>query len=115
MKLIDAGAPVSPIVVGFYRVAIAAPFLCLATWWLGGSSRAPDRGGRGRLLVAGLAMGASRVSYFAGVARTRPVFGERLGPIAALGATLLPGAVLGLTLRRRRARPPPPAGSGTPP
>ena len=61
MKLVAAtGSPMSPLLVGFMRVAIAAPCLCLAARWLGGPVRAPDRGDRGRFLVAGVAMGATR-------------------------------------------------------
>ena len=45
MKLVAAGSPMSPLAVGFLRVAIAAPCLCLAAVWLGGGIRMPSRGG----------------------------------------------------------------------
>ena len=43
MKLVAAGSPMSPLLVGLIRVAIAAPCLCLAARWLGGPIRLPAR------------------------------------------------------------------------
>ena len=66
----------SPLLVGFFRVAIAAPCLCLAARWLGGPHPGADRGDRGRLLVAGVAMGAFQAFYFWGVAKTSVAVGS---------------------------------------
>jgi DME family drug/metabolite transporter len=96
MKLIDTGSPVSPLLVGFFRVAIAAPLLCLAGWWLGGPVRVPARGDRGRLLVAGLAMGAFQVFYFAGVAKTSVAVGSLVAICSApIFITMLAAPLLG--------------------
>jgi drug/metabolite transporter, DME family len=76
MKLVAAESPMSPLLVGFLRVAIAAPRLCLAARWLGGLIHLPDRGSRARLLVAGLAMGAFQACYFWGVAKTSVAVGS---------------------------------------
>jgi len=43
MKLVAAGSPVSPLIVGFLRVAIAAPCLWLAARRLGGPIRIGSR------------------------------------------------------------------------
>jgi drug/metabolite transporter, DME family len=76
MKLVAAESTMSPLLVGFLRVAIAAPRLCLAARWLGGLIHLPDRGSRARLLVAGLAMGAFQACYFWGVAKTSVAVGS---------------------------------------
>ncbi|HEY7142505.1 MAG TPA: EamA family transporter [Methylomirabilota bacterium] len=83
MKLVAAGSPMSPLLVGFLRVAIAAPCLCLAARWFGGSLRLPDRGDRGRLLLAGLAMGAFQPCYFGGVAKTSVAVGSLIAICSA--------------------------------
>jgi DME family drug/metabolite transporter len=96
MKLIDAGSPVSPLLVGFFRVAIAAPLLCMAAWWLGGTLRVPVRSDGARLLVAGLAMGAFQVFYFAGVAKTSVAVGSLVAICSApIFITMLAAALLG--------------------
>jgi drug/metabolite transporter, DME family len=97
MKLIDTGgASVSPLLVGFFRVAIAAPVLCVASRWLGGPIRVGDRGERIRLLVAGLAMGAFQVFYFAGVAKTSVAVGSLVAICSApIFITALAAALLG--------------------
>ena len=83
MKLVAAGSPMSPLLVGLIRVAIAAPCLCLAAWWLGGPIRLPARRDFGRLLVAGLAMGAFQACYFWGVAKTSVAVGSLIAICSA--------------------------------
>jgi DME family drug/metabolite transporter len=103
MKLVAAVSPMSPLLVGLMRVAIAAPCLCLAALWLGGQLRLPARGDRGRLLVAGLAMGAFQACYFWGVAKTSVAIGSLIaicsGPlfITALAVLFLGERIDGLT------------------
>jgi DME family drug/metabolite transporter len=103
MKLVAAGSPMSPLLVGFLRVAIAAPCLCLAARWLVGPIRLPDRGDRGRLLVAGLAMGAFQACYFWGVMKTSVAVGSLIAIssapilITVLAAVLLGERIDGLT------------------
>lgn len=104
MKLIAAaGSPMSPVLVGFLRVAIAAPCLYLAARWLGGPIRAPSRGDRGRFLVAGVAMGAYQACYFWGVAKTSVAVGSLIaicsGPllITVLAALFLGERIDGRT------------------
>ena len=96
MKLVAAVSPVSPLLVGLMRVAIAAPCLCLAAWWLGGELRLPARGDRSRILVAGLAMGAFQACYFWGVAMTSVAIGSLIAICSApLLITVLAGPFLG--------------------
>jgi len=96
MKLIDAGSPVSPLLVGFFRVGIAAPLLCLAARWIGGRLHVAHRRDRSRLLVAGLAMGAFQVFYFAGVAKTSVAVGSLVAICSApIFITILAAAFLG--------------------
>ncbi len=83
MKLVAAGSPMSPLLVGLIRVAIAAPCLCLAARWLGGPIRLPARGDRDRLLVAGIAMGAFQACYFWGVAKTSVAVGSLIAICSA--------------------------------
>jgi DME family drug/metabolite transporter len=83
MKLVAAGSPMSPLAVGFLRVAIAAPCLCLAAVWLGGGIRMPSRGDRARVLAAGLAMGAYQACYFWGVAKTSVAVGSLIAICSA--------------------------------
>jgi drug/metabolite transporter, DME family len=83
MKLVAAGSPMSPLLVGLIRVAVAAPLLCLAARWLGGPIRLPAGGDRARLLVAGLAMGAFQACYFWGVAKTSVAVGSLIAICSA--------------------------------
>lgn len=64
MKLVARNSPMSPLLVGFFRVAIAAPCLLLVARAAGGPIRLPGAGDRRRVLVAGLAMGSYQVGYF---------------------------------------------------
>jgi DME family drug/metabolite transporter len=96
MKLVAALSPVSPLLVGLMRVAIAAPCLCVAAWWRGGELRLPARGDRSRILVAGLAMGAFQACYFWGVAMTSVAIGSLIAICSApLLITVLAGRFLG--------------------
>jgi DME family drug/metabolite transporter len=103
MKLVAAGSSMSPLLVGLVRVAIAAPCLCLAAWWLGGPIRLPPRADRGRVLVAGLAMGSYQACYFWGVAKTSVAVGSLIAIcsapllIALLAAMFLGERIDGLT------------------
>lgn len=98
MKLVAAGSPMSPLLVGFLRVAIAAPCLCLAARWFNGPIRLPDRVDRGRMLVAGLAMGAYQACYFWGVAKTSVAVGSL---IAICSAPLLITVLAAVFLEER--------------
>jgi DME family drug/metabolite transporter len=98
MTLIAAGSPMSPLLVGFFRVAIAAPLLCLAARWLAGPLRVPDRGDRGRLGAAGLAMGAFQAFYFWGVAMTSVAVGSL---VAICSAPLFITVLAAVLLRER--------------
>ena len=95
MKLVALDSPMSPLLVGFFRVAIAAPCLLGAARGLAGPIRLPARGERARLLVAGLAMGSYQVCYFWGVAKTSVAVGALVAicsaplMIAVLAALLL--------------------------
>lgn len=103
MKLVAAtGSPVSPLVVGFLRVAIAAPCLCLAARWLGGTVPWPARADRGRFLLAGLAMGVYQPFYFWGVAMTSVAVGSLIAICSApLFITVLAALFLGERIDRR--------------
>jgi DME family drug/metabolite transporter len=76
MKLVAAGSPMSPLLVGLLRVGFAAPCLWLAARWLGGPLELPGRADRARVLVAGLAMGTFQACYFWGVAKTSVAVGS---------------------------------------
>lgn len=96
MKLVARDSPMSPLLVGFFRVAIAAPCLLLAARGLGGSLARPRGRDRGRLLVAGLAMGGYQVCYFYGVAKTSVAVGALIAICSApLMITGLAAALLG--------------------
>jgi DME family drug/metabolite transporter len=96
MKLIATGSPMSPLLVGFFRVAIAAPLLCLVARWLAGPLRVPDRGDRNRLVAGGLAMGAFQAFYFWGVAMTSVAVGSLVAICSApLFITVLAALLLG--------------------
>jgi DME family drug/metabolite transporter len=102
MKLIAAGSPMSPLLVGLFRVAIAAPLLCIAGRWLAGPLRVPDRGDRRRVIAAGLAMGAFQVFYFWGVAQTSVAVGSLVAICSApLFIAVLAAALLGERMERR--------------
>jgi DME family drug/metabolite transporter len=98
MKLVAAGSPVSPLIVGFLRVAIAAPCLWLAARWLGGPIRIGSRRDRARFLVAGIAMGVYQPLYFWGVAMTSVAVGSL---IAICSAPLLITVLAALFLAER--------------
>ena len=98
MKLVAVGSPVSPLIVGFLRVAIAAPCLWLAARWLGGPIRIGSRRDRARFLVAGIAMGVYQPFYFWGVAMTSVAVGSL---IAICSAPLLITVLAALFLEER--------------
>lgn len=83
----------SPLLVGFVRVAIAAPCLWLAAR---GASAAATAGDRWRLVAAGLAMAGYQIGYFYGVAKTSVAVGALIAicsaPILMVG---LAAALLG--------------------
>ena len=83
MKLVAAGSPMSPLIVGLLRVAIAAPFLWLAARWLAGPIRIGSRGDWKRFLVAGVAMGVYQPLYFWGVAMTSVAVGSLIAICSA--------------------------------
>src|SRR4249919_1948415 len=96
MKLVAAGSPMSPLIVGLLRVAIAAPFLWLAARWLAGPIRIGSRGDWKRFLVAGVAMGVYQPLYFWGVAMTSVAVGSLIAICSApLLITLLAAMFLG--------------------
>jgi DME family drug/metabolite transporter len=95
MKLVIRESPMSPLLVGFFRVAIAAPALLLAARTLGGPIRLPAAGDRLRLLVAGLAMGSYQACYFWGVAKTSVAVGALIAICSApLMITLFAASML---------------------
>jgi DME family drug/metabolite transporter len=83
MKLVAAGSPMSPLIVGLLRVAIAAPFLWLAARWLAGPIRIGSRGDWKRFGVAGVAMGVYQPLYFWGVAMTSVAVGSLIAICSA--------------------------------
>jgi DME family drug/metabolite transporter len=96
MQLIAAGSPISPLLVGVLRVAIAAPCLWAAAWCASGPIRLPGRGDRGRLVLAGLAMASYQVCYFWGVAKTSVAVGALIAICSApLFITVLAALFLG--------------------
>lgn len=96
MKLVALDSPMSPLLVGFFRVAIAAPCLLLAARALGGPLRLPLPGDRVRVLIAGLAMGSYQVCYFWGVAKTSVAVGALIAICSApLMIVVLAGVLLG--------------------
>ena len=98
MKLVAAGSPMSPLIVGFLRVAIAAPCLWLAARWLGGPIRIESRRHLMRFLAAGVAMGVYQPFYFWGVAMTSVAVGSL---IAICSAPLLITVLAALFLAER--------------
>ena len=106
MKLVAAGSPMSPLIVGFLRVAIAAPCLWLAARWLGGPIRIGSRRDRARFLVAGIAMGVYQPFYFWGVAMTSVAVGSLIAICSApLLITVLAALFLGSGSTRARGPP----------
>lgn len=96
MKLVALDSPMSPLLVGFFRVAIAAPCLLLAARALGGPLRLPLPGDRVRVLITGLAMGSYQVCYFWGVAKTSVAVGALIAICSApLMIVVLAGVLLG--------------------
>lgn len=98
MTLVARDSPMSPLLVGFFRVAIAAPCLWLAARALAGPLRLPPAGDRGRLVLAGLAMGGYQVCYFYGVAKTSVAVGAL---IAICSAPLIMSGLAAAMLRER--------------
>src|SRR5215470_17548178 len=98
MKLVAAGSPMSPLLVGLLRVGFAAPCLWLAARLLGGPVRLPERDDLARMVVAGLAMGAFQACYFWGVAKTSVAVGSL---IAICSAPLLITVLAALFLAER--------------
>ena len=95
MTLVARHSPMSPLLVGFFRVAIAAPCLLAAARVLAGPIRLPAGGDRLRLAVAGLAMGSYQACYFWGVAKTSVAVGSLVAICSApLMITALAGALL---------------------
>jgi len=70
MKLVARDSPMSPLLVGFFRMAIAAPCLVLVALVAGGPLRLPAAADRWRLAAGGVSMAAYQVCYFWGVAKT---------------------------------------------
>jgi DME family drug/metabolite transporter len=96
MKLVAAESPMSPLIVGFLRVAIAAPCLWLAARRLGGPIRVDRPRDWTRLLVAGIAMGVYQPFYFWGVALTSVAVGSLIAICSApLLITVLAALFLG--------------------
>ena len=93
MKLVAAGSPVSPLIVGFLRVAIL-----FAALRAGGPIRIGSRRDRARFLVAGIAMGVYQPFYFWGVAMTSVAVGSL---IAICSAPLLITVLAALFLEER--------------
>ena len=83
MTLVARDSAMSPLLVGFFRVAIAAPCLLLAARAVGGPLRLPAGGERGRLVAGGVAMGAYQVCYFWGVAKTSVAVGSLIAICSA--------------------------------
>src|SRR5262249_51806399 len=70
LKLVARESPMSPLLVGFFRVAIAAACLWLMALRAAEPRGAPAPGDRWRLVVAGVAQAGYQVGYFYGVAST---------------------------------------------
>jgi DME family drug/metabolite transporter len=83
MKLIAAGSPMSPLIVGFLRVAMAAPCLWLLARALGAPLRMGVRRDWPRFVLAGIAMGVYQPLYFWGVAMTSVAVGSLIAICSA--------------------------------
>ncbi len=94
MKLVALDSPMSPLLVGFFRVAIAAPCLLLGARAVGGRLRLPAAGDRWRLAAGGVAMGAYQVCYFWGVAKTSVAVGALIAICSAPLMMIVLAAVL---------------------
>jgi DME family drug/metabolite transporter len=101
MTLVARDSAMSPLLVGFFRVAIAAPCLLLAARAAGGPIRLPAGGERWRLVAGGVAMGGYQVCYFWGVAKTSVAVGSL---IAICSAPLFMLALAALWLGERVSR-----------
>src|SRR5262245_62059944 len=101
MKLVARDSPMSPLLVGFFRVLFAAPCLLAAARAAGAPLLVAGPGDRWRLGAAGLAMGAYQACYFWGVAKTSVAVGSLIticsAPlmISALAAVLLGERITG--------------------
>lgn len=100
MKLVARHSPMTPLMVGFFRVALAAPALALAAGAFATNPLRPlrvvGRADRRRLLAAGLAMGVYQACYFWGVAKTSVAVGSLITICSApLFITLLAAWLLG--------------------
>jgi DME family drug/metabolite transporter len=96
MKLVAAGSPMSPLLVGLLRVGFAAPCLWLAARWFGGAVTLPARRDYGPVIVAGVAMGTFQACYFWGVAKTSVAVGSLIAICSApLIITVLAALFLG--------------------
>jgi len=105
MKLVAQHSPMTPLMVGFFRVALAAPALAIAAGVFATNPR-PVVGpaDRWRLLAAGLAMGVYQACYFWGVAKTSVAVGSLITICSApLFITLLAAWLLGERITRRTA------------
>ena len=98
MKLVAAGSPMSPLLVGLLRVGFAAPCLWLVARWLGGTVKLPARRDYGPVIVAGVAMGTFQACYFWSVAKTSVAVGSL---IAICSAPLIITVLAALFLRER--------------
>jgi drug/metabolite transporter (DMT)-like permease len=93
----------SPVLMGFFRMAIAAPCLLLAARGVTGPIRLPAGRDPWRLVVAGGAMGAYQVCYFWGVAKGSVALGALVAIysaplfIVALATLLLGGRLAATT------------------
>jgi DME family drug/metabolite transporter len=93
MTLVARDSAMSPPLVGFFRVAIAAPCLLVAARAASGPVTLPAGGERWRLVAGGIAMGAYQVCYFWGVAKTSVAVGSLIAicsaPLFILGLAAL--------------------------
>src|SRR3989442_436834 len=96
MKLVARHSPMSPLLVGFFRVAFAAPVLVVTARILPRPLPPTTPGDRLRLLAGGLAMGAYQACYFWAVAKTSVAVGSLIAICSApLMMTLLAALWLG--------------------
>jgi drug/metabolite transporter, DME family len=104
MQLVVRHSPMSPLLVGFFRMAIAAACLLIAAWAVAGPIRLPAPRDRWRLLAGGVAMGAYQVCYFWAVTKTSVAVGALIAIcsaplfIIALAALLLGERVTATTV-----------------
>jgi drug/metabolite transporter, DME family len=98
MALLARDSPMSPLLVGFFRVALATPCFWLAARGLGERRLALAGADRWRLGLAGLAQGTYQVCYFYAVAWTSVAVAAL---IAICSAPLLIVALAALLLGER--------------